>query len=154
MLLVHNRKMLKKRMEVGLVEVASVTTRKRDYATFRRMLDENTRSMCRTIKEKRKKNEYEDIDDEAKELLKGYIEVTPFEDIRVSTDHKKRVDQLTFKTKSNRACYWCLSDECLHKRRFHTTLENIGRSRSDLEWLTIHTCPVYSRKIEQALRRA
>ena len=91
-------------MEVGLVEVASVTTRKRDYATFRRMLDENTRSMCRTIKEKRKKNGYGDIDDEAKELLKGYIEVTPFEDIRVSTAHKKSVNKLTFKTKSNRVC--------------------------------------------------
>ena len=49
-------------MEIGLVAEASVTTRKRDYATFRRMLDENTRFMCKTIKRMRVKKKYGDID--------------------------------------------------------------------------------------------
>ena len=81
-----------------------------------------------------------------------YIEATPFEVIRESAGHKKRVSQLTFETTNNRVCYWCLSEECLHMRRFHTTLENLGLRRSEMERLTIHTCPMYNRKIEQALR--
>ena len=48
-------------MEMGLVTVASVVTRQKDYATFRRMLDEDTMDQCEFIKRKRESRTYGDI---------------------------------------------------------------------------------------------
>ena len=79
-------------MKIGLVKVASITTRQKDYATFRRMLDGDTMYQCEFIKWKRESKTYGDIKEKAKELLKEYIEVTPFEDIRTSIAHKNRVN--------------------------------------------------------------
>ena len=100
-----------------------------------------------------KNEDWEKIDAKVKEDLREYINETPFEVIRESAEHRKRVDGMTFRTSSDRVCYWCLSEECLHARRYHTTPKNAGLDREKLERQTIHTCPMYNRKIEQALKR-
>ena len=126
---------------------ASVVTRKKDYATFRRMLDEDTMDQCEFIRNKRKSKTYGKINEETRELLKEYIEVTPFETIMTSRSHRSAVRKLTSYTTSGFLCNWCLTEECHHRRHFHT-LRNI---EGDLEKQTLHTCPTYERKKEQAL---
>ena len=100
-----------------------------------------------------KNEDWKKINIKVKEDLREYIEKTPFEVIRESAEHRKRVDELTFQTSSDRVCYWCLSEECLHARRYHTTPKNAGLEREKLERQTIHTCPTYNRKIQHSLKR-
>ena len=104
------------------------------YATFRTEVDKATEFMChRYVKNMTKKADWKGIDTEVKKDLMAYIKETPFEVIMESTEHRKRVNGMTYMRASDRVCYWCLSEECLHIRRFHTSPGN-----AELELSLIH----------------
>ena len=124
------------------------------YATFRTEVDKATELMChRYVKNMIKKTDWKEIDIEVKKDLMAYIKETPFEVIMESTEHRKRVNGMTHMRASDRVCYWCLSEECLHIRKFHTSPENAELKRGELDKQTIHTCSVYNRKRVEALER-
>ena len=100
-----------------------------------------------------KKTDWEEIDASIKEDLMIYIKKTPFEVIIESSMHRKRVNDMTYMRASDQVCYWCLSEECLHRRRFHTSPENAELERGELDKQTMHTCSVYTRKRVEALER-
>ena len=129
-------------------------TKETDYATFRRKLDKETKNICKVIKGIKAREKCKEVDAGDKRILMEYIERTPFEVVRTNTNIKGCIRRLIHKTKSySQVCYWCLSEECYHRRRFHTTLENLTGGRLTLDEKTQQSCPVYRRKLEQALRK-
>ena len=143
---------MRKRMKVHMA--TNMTTEWTNYATFRAKLDKETRNRCYIIKGIEAKQKRKEVDEGSKKVLVEYIERTPFEEIRANIKHKESIRRLIYKTKSNsKICYWCLSEECFHRRRFHTTLENLTEDRLTLDEKTLQSCPVYRRKLEQALRK-
>ena len=93
-----------------------------NYATYRAELDKATKSMCpRYMEITTKKTNWQGVDTEIKRKLMAYVKRTPFEIIMESKGHRRRVDGMTYMTISNLVCYWCLSEECLHIRKFHTS---------------------------------
>ena len=63
-----------------------------------------------------------------------------------SEGHRKRVDRMTYMTTSDYVCYWCLSEECLHIRRFHINPGYTKIDRWELDNKTMNRCAVYNRK--------
>ena len=91
-----------------------------------------------------KKTNWQGVDTEVKRKLMAYVKRTPFKIIMESKGHRMKVDRMTYMTTSNLVCYWCLSEECLHIRRFHTGFTKLNRRELDKE--TMDRCSVYNRK--------
>ena len=128
--------------------------KKGNYDTFRTEVDKATKFMCLTYQElvTRKAN-WQGIDTEVKKELMTYVISTPFKILMKSKGHRKRVDKMTYMTTSDFVCYWCLSEECLHIRRFHTSPGNTNLERGELDKQTMDKCSVYNRKKVETQKR-
>ena len=93
-----------------------------------------------------KKSTWPKVDSETKRELRTYVETATFDEIMGSTKHKRKTNEMTFQTTSNKLCYWCLTEECLHVRTYHSSPENKGLPRDELDRRTMNRCEVYNRK--------
>ena len=118
-----------------------------DYATSRQQLDKATKSMCpRYLEITTRKTNWPKVNTEIKRKLLTYVEKAPFEKIMESKTHRMKVNRMTYMTTSDKVCYWCLSEECLHIRRFHTNPGYTKIDRGELDSKTMNRCAVYNRK--------
>ena len=91
---------------------------------------------------KAKKVNWPNVDSETARELKTYIETATFGEIMGSTKHRRKTNEMTFRTTSNKLCYWCLTEECLHVRTYHSSPENKGLPRDELDRRTMNRCAV------------
>ena len=110
-----------------------------DYATFRQQLDKSTKSECpRYLEITTRKPNWPRVNTETKRKLMTYVKMAPFEEIMESNEHRKNVNEMTYMTTSDHVCYWCLTEECLHVRRFHTNPEYTRIQRRKLDSKTMN----------------
>ena len=148
-----------------------------EYVKFRRQLDKLINSMCpkysgmrdRVEQQKEdhkmerkqtkgaKKSTWPKLNVETKRELTTYVETATFDEIMRSKEHKKKTNEMTFETTSNKLCYWCLTEECLHARTFHSSPKNKGLHIKELDKRTngqMNICTVYNRKRLEAYTSA
>ena len=87
-----------------------------------------------------------DVDPEKMRELERYIETATFGEIMGSTQHKENTNRMTYETTTNKVCYWCLTEDCLHERIYHSSPENSKLPRDELDRKTMSRCAVYRKK--------
>ena len=95
---------------------------------------------------KAKKANWPNVDPKKARELKTYIETATFGEIMGSAKHRRNTNEMTFRTTSNKLCYWCLTEKCLCVRTYHSDPKNKGLPRDELDRRTMNRCAVYNRK--------
>ena len=78
-----------------------------------------------------KKSTWPKVNPETKRELRTYVETATFNEIMRSAEHKRKTNEMTFETTSNKLCYWCLTEEYLHLR---TTAVPETRGYTEMNW--------------------